>query len=609
MSSVRALRLLTRQSNALHCSPYSTGFRISHHPLRPSSVLSRPVYLHCARRFLSTDSTDSKNGKQTRLEVIKGVLVHYWNGSKLLAANVSTAAKLVRKSTTGEKLSRRERKLLAITAADLARLVPFAFFVIIPFMELLLPFALMLFPNMLPSTFQDKHKKEENMKKQLKLRLELAEFLQETTEVVAKDIEKRSNNSQEAKEKAERLIRLLGRVRQGKFVTNDDLRELASLFEDQFTLEHLSREQLLSLCRYMGLPTYGTETRLRYELLKRLDDIRDDDRAIIEEGGIFSLNLPELRSAVQHRGMRALGVDEIILKSQLQSWLDLSSNKSIPPLLLILSRVFTLNQTENPAAMEAIKSTLAQFDEKIVEEAIDETLKPDGHAEKLEDVKFQLELLKEEEADKKAKQVKDVAGESRANSNEVISDESDPETLSKIKDIGEDLAVLSDESAVVQEREKLQQLTAKWKDGGSSAKEPTVIVAPKTTKLDIKEKSSAKEADPAISEIENEKTIQTRLQQKIGNMLAELRADIDKADSKIGDKLNVLDRDHDGVMSYDEVVSALKNSLKDCKTDEEAREIVKKLDIKKDGKIDTEELREFIRKSNGASNGGSASSR
>ena len=36
------------------------------------------------------------------------------------------------------------------------RLIPFAVFVIVPFMELLLPVALKLFPNMLPYTFEDK---------------------------------------------------------------------------------------------------------------------------------------------------------------------------------------------------------------------------------------------------------------------------------------------------------------------------------------------------------------------------------------------------------------------------------------------------------------------
>lgn len=42
------------------------------------------------------------------------------------------------------------------TTTDLLRLIPFAVFVIVPFMELLLPVALKLFPNMLPSTFEDK---------------------------------------------------------------------------------------------------------------------------------------------------------------------------------------------------------------------------------------------------------------------------------------------------------------------------------------------------------------------------------------------------------------------------------------------------------------------
>lgn len=42
------------------------------------------------------------------------------------------------------------------TTTDLMRLVPFAFFIIVPFMELLLPVALKLFPNMLPSTYESK---------------------------------------------------------------------------------------------------------------------------------------------------------------------------------------------------------------------------------------------------------------------------------------------------------------------------------------------------------------------------------------------------------------------------------------------------------------------
>lgn len=64
------------------------------------------------------------------------------------------------------------------TVADIFRLVPVAVFLLVPFMELLLPVALKLFPNMLPSTFEDKLKKEEELKKSLNIKLEVAKFLQ-----------------------------------------------------------------------------------------------------------------------------------------------------------------------------------------------------------------------------------------------------------------------------------------------------------------------------------------------------------------------------------------------------------------------------------------------
>ena len=45
-------------------------------------------------------------------------------------------------------------------------------------MEILLPVALKLFPNMLPSTFENKLKKEEEMKKRVIAKMEVARFLQ-----------------------------------------------------------------------------------------------------------------------------------------------------------------------------------------------------------------------------------------------------------------------------------------------------------------------------------------------------------------------------------------------------------------------------------------------
>jgi len=98
---------------------------------------------------------------------------------QLLAADLRTARKLLGRTLKGSSLSRRERKQLQRTVSDVFRLVPMSIFVIVPFMEFALPFALRIFPNMLPSTFQDTLKAEDDMKRELKSRIAMAEFFQE----------------------------------------------------------------------------------------------------------------------------------------------------------------------------------------------------------------------------------------------------------------------------------------------------------------------------------------------------------------------------------------------------------------------------------------------
>jgi LETM1 and EF-hand domain-containing protein 1, mitochondrial len=57
-------------------------------------------------------------------------------------------------------------------------MIPMAVFIIVPFMEFALPIALYLFPNILPSTFKHEWKKEEELRRSLKARIEVAGFLQ-----------------------------------------------------------------------------------------------------------------------------------------------------------------------------------------------------------------------------------------------------------------------------------------------------------------------------------------------------------------------------------------------------------------------------------------------
>lgn len=113
---------------------------------------------------------------------------HIWVGAKLLAADVSVSSKVLKRIAHGKQISRRERNFIVKTGVDLARLVPFSLFLVIPLAEFALPFALRLFPNMLPSQFQDQMKAEEDMKRRLKGRLELAKYLRDVVEEKAKTI-------------------------------------------------------------------------------------------------------------------------------------------------------------------------------------------------------------------------------------------------------------------------------------------------------------------------------------------------------------------------------------------------------------------------------------
>jgi LETM1 and EF-hand domain-containing protein 1 len=129
--------------------------------------------------FYMTHPKEFKEKMLELKEAAKKEAHHYYMGSKLLIADIKTARQILARTLNGTTLTRRERKQLLRTVTDVFRLVPMSIFVLIPFMEFALPFALKIWPNMLPSTFQDNLKAEENMKRELKSRLAMAEFFQE----------------------------------------------------------------------------------------------------------------------------------------------------------------------------------------------------------------------------------------------------------------------------------------------------------------------------------------------------------------------------------------------------------------------------------------------
>lgn len=71
---------------------------------------------------------------------------------------------------------------------------------------------------------------------------------------------------------------------------------MARLFKDDLMLANISREQLMSMCRFMGLQTFGGDAFLRFQLRAKLRSIKQDDRRILWEG-IESLTTDELQEA------------------------------------------------------------------------------------------------------------------------------------------------------------------------------------------------------------------------------------------------------------------------------------------------------------------------
>ncbi|XP_005156626.1 mitochondrial proton/calcium exchanger protein isoform X3 [Danio rerio] len=306
-------------------------------------------------------TVDAEPVRRTIRQRVIDEVKHYYHGFRLLWIDTTIAVRMLWRVLNGHILSRRERRQFLRTCADVFRLLPFLVFIIVPFMEFLLPVALKLFPNMLPSTFETQSKKEERLKKELRVKLEMAKFLQDTIEEIA------LRNKASKGNVTEEFSTFFQKIRDsGEIPSNEQIIRFSKLFEDELTLDNLTRPQLVALCKLLELQSIGTNNFLRFQLIMKLRAIRADDKLIAEEG-VDSLTANELQAACRVRGMRALGVTEERLREQLKQWLELHLNQHIPTSLLLLSRAMFLPDTLSPA--DQLKTTLQNLPEIMAKEA------------------------------------------------------------------------------------------------------------------------------------------------------------------------------------------------------------------------------------------------
>lgn len=337
--------------------------------------------------------------KTTIWQKVKHEAQHYWDGTKLLATEVRISSRLALKMAAGYELSRREHRQLTRTVQDLVRLVPFVPFVIVPFAELLLPVALKLFPNMLPSTYEGAKSKEMKATKLRSSRKEVSQFLRQTMRESGLPISQATAQKEEFTE----FFRKLRAT--GEEPTKADVIKVCKLFKDDLTLDNLSRPQLVGICRYMNLTTFGTDPMLRYQVRNRMRQIKRDDKAISYEG-VESLSVTELQNACAARGLRTHGMSPGRLRDDLSLWLDLRLKYGVPSTLLVLSNAFMYAQgkdTEFDSQLSALQAVLSSIPEELFHEIELEVHNAEGavtNKQRLQVLKEQEELLAEEAAQK-----------------------------------------------------------------------------------------------------------------------------------------------------------------------------------------------------------------
>eukprot|EP01061_Rhynchopus_euleeides_P001837 TRINITY_DN11354_c1_g1_i1.p1 TRINITY_DN11354_c1_g1~~TRINITY_DN11354_c1_g1_i1.p1 ORF type:complete len:543 (+),score=246.92 TRINITY_DN11354_c1_g1_i1:42-1670(+) len=266
-------------------------------------------------------------------------VLHIYHGFRLLLANVRVAMKLQKRVMKGSDLTRRERQLLERTTKDILRMVPFSFFILVPFAELLLPVALLIFPDLTPSTFTTREslRKGEilrNLEKGVRGRRVFEHTFSRI--IIEEDYDLYSSS-----------WGILKRVGQGDVVTEKDIRYLAPHFQSGHKLDlrnvpsYILRDiaRTLGIYHWLGgnfLPRTLYDARLRAAIEEHFDKFEDDDRSLVASG-IDNLNEQELEHECMKRNMRWFASPRA-LRYQLSQWCSITQSDDIPTHILAFVR-------------------------------------------------------------------------------------------------------------------------------------------------------------------------------------------------------------------------------------------------------------------------------
>ena len=502
-------------------------------------------------------------------------------------------------------------------------------------MEFLLPIALKIFPNMLPSTFENKHAADEKKRKLLKVRLEMAKFLQETVREsgLARTPDKIKNSDEFKKffrkvsiseENRVHSLQLLHeddltwfwQVRStGEQPSTDDIVKVAHLFEDDLTLDNLSRPQLVSMCRYMNINAFGTDNFLRYTIRSRLEHIGRDDK-LIDAEGVDSLSSSEIAHACVSRGIRTSNIASERQKDELAQWIDLHLHRNLSGVLLILSKAFAFTERADGTTdhLTSLKDTLSSLPDTLLNETELQVSDEQAFKQRLEVLQEQEELIEDEaEQEQEEEEARKTRKEAEQEEKEILAARQAEEDAQKerqmvehekgrakemlpeaqvtqmeaqeakeandfkavkmtheqLSELGEALFILSAKSSVVREREDLAKLMEENKPTTEEHAER------------IETGATSNNGEPETRKISS---LERRIQKMLGTIDEQLQA----YDQEVSDKLNKFECP-DGKISIKNLRTAFEQ-INHRPDDDTITALIDKLDVDHDGFVPLEDV-------------------
>ncbi|CDJ60200.1 LETM1 and EF-hand domain-containing protein anon-60Da, mitochondrial, related [Eimeria maxima] len=117
--------------------------------------------------------------------------------------------------------------------------------------------------------------------------------------------------------------------------------EFSRMFKDDFVLEKMDLQTLQVMCKLLGLQPYSVRSHVVLQLRHHINHIQREDRELLWEG-VESLTHEELVEACRDRGMKFYKTTDDEMREQMRQWLEVSSHRDVPPILLLWSRCVSM---------------------------------------------------------------------------------------------------------------------------------------------------------------------------------------------------------------------------------------------------------------------------